>query len=71
VRRRTATAHQVRGYRLVSLGYGFLMALVPLVAGTIIRSVGERSWPWFAVAAIATVIAVVGGLSAHPSQFCF
>jgi hypothetical protein len=33
----TATADQVRTYRLALLGYGLLVTLVPLVVGTIVR----------------------------------
>jgi len=67
----TATAHEVRTYRLALLGYGGLLTLVPLVVGTVIRHVDERSWPWFALAAIVGVVAVIVTLSARPSHWCF
>ena len=66
-----ATAHEVRTYRLALLGYGLLVTLVPLAVGTIIRYVRECSWPWFALAAIVSIVAVVGTLSAQPQQWCF
>jgi len=67
----TATAAQVRTYRLALLGYDVLVILVPLAIGTIVHYVRERSWPWFALAAIVSVVAVIGTLRAQQQQWCF
>jgi hypothetical protein len=67
----TATAAEVRGYRYVVLGYGLLMSLVPLGIGALVRHVKEHAWPWFALAAVAAIVAVIAGSSAQPTQWCF
>jgi hypothetical protein len=67
----TATAREVRTYRLALLGYDVLVTSVPLAVGTVIRRVGERSWPWFALAAIVAAVAAIGTLGAQPSHWCF
>jgi hypothetical protein len=67
----TATANEVRGYRSAVLGYGLLMSLVPLGIGSLVRHVKEHAWPWFALAAVAAIVAVIAGLSAQPTHWCF
>jgi uncharacterized membrane protein len=67
----TATAHEVRTYRLALVGYAVLLTFIPLAVGMVIRRVGERSWPWFALAAIVALVAAIGTPSAQPSHWCF
>ena len=67
----SATAHQVRIYRLALLAYDALVVLVPLTIGTIVHHMRERSWPWFALGAAVGVFALIGTWHAQPGQWCF
>jgi hypothetical protein len=67
----TATAHEVQAYRSMVLKFGLLGALAPFLVGVFLRRLGERSGPWFAVAAFVVVIAVIARLTAQPSHWCF
>lgn len=67
----SASTGEVWGYRETLLKFGLLGASVPLIQGAVIRRLGERSWPWFALAGIAAVFVVISALHSQPSQFCF
>ena len=67
----TATSHEVHAYRGMVLKFGLLGAVAPLAIGALFRRLGERSAPWFAVAAFVAGVAVAARLTAQPSQWCF
>jgi hypothetical protein len=66
-----ATAHEVHAYRDMVLELGLVGALGPLAVAMLLRRLGERAAPWFAVAGFVVVMAVIARLTAQPSRWCF
>ena len=66
-----ATASDVRTFRIEVLVVALIGSLIPLLVGFVVRRLGERAQPWFALAAVVAVIAVILGGSVRPSQWCF
>jgi hypothetical protein len=65
------TSSELRSYRIAALGTALLIPLVPAVVGAHMRRVKMLAWPWFALAALATIYAVLAGLNAQPTDLCF
>jgi hypothetical protein len=65
------TSSELRNYRIAAFATALLIPLVPAVVGVCMRRLNMVAWPWFALAAVATVYAVTVGLHAQPTDWCF